>query len=148
MLYDVFRLSRLFGPLAAAVLCVGVANGADDRFFESHVRPLLKTHCFHCHGDEAKHEAGLDLRLVRSMLAGGESGPAIVAGKTAESLLLARIAADEMPPGKKKLTSSEKETILAWLRQGARTRRSESDQQCRNESGSEENHRPSLQTAN
>src|SRR4051794_1054568 len=69
--------------------------------YERHVRPILRTHCFQCHGEEAKPKAGLDLRLVRLMRRGGESGEAIVPGQHAESLLWERLEADEMPPGDK-----------------------------------------------
>src|SRR5436309_3493024 len=66
-------------------------------------RAILKAHCWQCHGEEEELKGGLDLRLVRSMEKGGDSGPAIVAGKHAESLLHQRVASGEMPPGKKKL---------------------------------------------
>ena len=32
--------------------------------FEQHVRPILKAHCFQCHGEEDKPKGKLDLRLV------------------------------------------------------------------------------------
>ena len=83
-----------------------VAGEAAARLtFEQHVRPILKAHCFQCHGEEAKPKARLDLRLVRTMTKGGTSGAAIVAGRHEESLLWERIDADEMPPGEKKLSS-------------------------------------------
>ncbi len=89
--------------------------------FEHDVRPILKAHCFLCHGEEEKPKGELDLRLVRLMMHGGESGPAIVAGKSAESLLLQRLRAGEMPPGPKKLLAKEIDTIAHWLDQGAAT---------------------------
>src|SRR5262245_21499584 len=49
--------------------------------FEAHIRPILKAHCFHCHGEEEKHEGKLDVRLTRLLVKGGESGAAIVPGK-------------------------------------------------------------------
>ncbi|MBC7821865.1 MAG: DUF1549 domain-containing protein, partial [Planctomycetaceae bacterium] len=93
--------------------------------FESQVRPILKTHCFQCHGEEEKREATLDLRLARLIVKGGESGPAIVAGKHAESLLWKRIAANEMPPGEKKLSEKERRIVAAWIDAGAKTARPE-----------------------
>jgi hypothetical protein len=67
--------------------------------FENHVRPLLVTHCIKCHGD-AKQEGGLRLTTIEELLRGGESGPAIVAGKPDESLLIEalRYESFEMPP--------------------------------------------------
>ena len=55
--------------------------------FETHVRSILKAHCWQCHGDEEKPEGKLDLRLVRLMSAGGESGPAISPGQPDTSLI-------------------------------------------------------------
>ncbi len=101
------------------------ALAADESFYESDVRPILKAHCFHCHGEEEEHQGNLDLRLVRTMLSGGDSGPAIAPGKPDESLLLQQISQDDMPPGEKKLSAAEKQKIRAWLEQGARTRRPE-----------------------
>ena len=73
--------------------------GAEEPLtFEQHVRPILKAHCFQCHGEEEEHEGNLDLRLVRLMAKGGDSGPAIVAGKAAKACLSQRMAAGEMPP--------------------------------------------------
>ncbi|MGC3966965.1 MAG: DUF1549 domain-containing protein [Pirellulales bacterium] len=93
--------------------------------FETHVRPILKAHCFHCHGEEEELQGGLDLRLVRLMTKGGESGTALVVGKHADSLLFQRIASDDMPPGDKKLSADERETIARWIDAGARTQKSE-----------------------
>jgi mono/diheme cytochrome c family protein len=93
--------------------------------FEQHVRPILKAHCFSCHGDEEKPKGKLDLRLVRTINKGGTSGQAIVAGRHEESLLWERIDGDEMPPGEKKLTPGQKATVTAWIDQGAATVRPE-----------------------
>ena len=45
------------------------AAGAETRVltFERDVRPILKAHCTHCHGEEEKPKAGVDLRLRRFM---------------------------------------------------------------------------------
>jgi hypothetical protein len=78
--------------LPACLLCAGpwpraTARGADagDRAasltYEQHVRPILKAHCFQCHGEQEKPKAKLDLRLVRLLRRGGRSGEAIVPGR-------------------------------------------------------------------
>ncbi|HCD00961.1 MAG TPA: hypothetical protein DER64_10575, partial [Planctomycetaceae bacterium] len=67
--------------------------------FERDVRAIFKAHCFECHGDTDKLKGGLDLRLKRFLIAGGESGASIVVGKPGESLLIERVATGEMPPG-------------------------------------------------
>ena len=63
------------------------------------VLPFLFTRCIVCHG-RRNQDAGLDLRSVESILKGGKSGPAVVPGKPAESLLIKRVHAKEMPPPK------------------------------------------------
>lgn len=111
--------------LVAGFVSAATAADSTSVLFERDVRPILKAHCWHCHGDEEKPEATLDLRLVRFMLKGGDSGPALVAGKTAESLIWKRIAAGEMPPKGKGLSDKEKATLSAWIEQGAKTARPE-----------------------
>jgi len=98
---------------------------AEDIVYEKHIRPVLKAHCFHCHGEEEKPEGGLDLRLVRTMLKGGESGPALIAGKAEESLLWQRIAAGEMPPEGKRLPEADQALLRRWIESGAKTARPE-----------------------
>ena len=95
--------------------------------FEARVRPILKAHCWQCHGDEEELEGSLDTRLARFLLKGGDSGPAIVPGKHAESLLYERISLGEMPPGDKRLAPGEIEAVAAWIDAGAKTARAEPD---------------------
>ncbi|MFO0918352.1 MAG: PSD1 and planctomycete cytochrome C domain-containing protein [Planctomycetaceae bacterium] len=103
------------------------ADAAADPVFETHVRPILKANCFHCHGDEEAVEGKLDLRLARLMIQGGDSGPALVIGQPEQSLLLQRIVAGEMPPGEKKLTSPQIDILRRWVASGAKTARPEPD---------------------
>lgn len=93
--------------------------------FEKHIRPILKAHCFHCHGEDGKTESELDLRLRRLIVQGGDSGPSIVAGKASESLLYQRIEAGEMPPEEKLIPKQDALTIKRWIEQGAITARKE-----------------------
>jgi mono/diheme cytochrome c family protein len=93
--------------------------------FEADVRPILKTHCFQCHGEEPELSGGFDVRLVRLMIAGGDSGPALDPGNPSESLVWDRIASGEMPPGSKKISPDEQQTIAAWIAAGAKTARQE-----------------------
>ena len=121
-----FKMSRQFLIVVAFVGLVqtGAEAGA-KRTFEADVRPIFKSHCFHCHGEESKTEGNLDVRLVRSLVAGGESGPAIVSGKARKSFLIERLESGEMPPGEKKLSTAELRVVKEWIDQGARTARPE-----------------------
>lgn len=101
------------------------ASPQQDYYFEKEVRPILKAHCFLCHGEEKQVEGRLDLRLVRLMVTGGDSGAAISIDQPDKSLLLERIRTDEMPPGPKKLSAEEKDRISKWLHLGAKTARPE-----------------------
>src|SRR2546423_10477921 len=75
--------------------------------FEKDIRPILKEHCFDCHGEGDKLRGGVDLRLRRLMLKGGDDGPVIVPGKPQKSLLFKMIYEGEMPKRGKKLTAEE-----------------------------------------
>jgi hypothetical protein len=95
--------------------------------YDTDVRPIFKAMCFHCHGEEEKPKGRLDMRMVRLMLKGGKSGPAIVPGKPDQSPLWKRIVTDEMPEGHKKLTAAQKATVKLWIEQGAKTPHVEPD---------------------
>ena len=64
---------------------------AEPPLFETHVRPILKAHCWQCHGEEDELKGALDARLARFLAKGGDSGPAIVPGDHDESLLYQRV---------------------------------------------------------
>lgn len=117
--------------LIAAVFCavpslLWAADRADDLRYETHVRSILKKHCFHCHGEEEHPEGGLDLRLLRFMATGGDSGTAVVPGNPEDSLLFQRLRDQEMPPDESKLlTADEIGVIRDWIAAGAKTVRPE-----------------------
>ena len=90
------------------------------QFFETSVRPVLVKHCSKCHGVE-KQESGLRVDDISFLRKGGDSGPAIVEGKPAESLLVAAIEHSdglEMPPDRK-LSKHEIQAIKKWIGEGA-----------------------------
>jgi len=119
-------MTRTALALAAAALLVGPA-AAQPPAFNADVRPILKAHCTDCHGETEKLKGGLDLRLRRLAVAGGESGPAVVPGKAAESLLIERITSGDMPPGKKKLSAAEIDVLRRWVAGGAQVEGPEPD---------------------
>lgn len=98
---------------------------SDPLTYEQHIRPIFRAHCFDCHGSTTELEGGLDLRLVRLMKAGGESGAAILPGRPDESLLLDRLLSGEMPPGETRVPDSEIALIERWIAGGAKTVRDE-----------------------
>jgi mono/diheme cytochrome c family protein len=96
-----------------------------DHTFESRARSILRAHCWHCHGEEPEIQGGLDLRLVRFIQTGGESGPAIVAGESSASLLIEKVVSGEMPPSGKGLSDAELDALKSWIDAGAKTARPE-----------------------
>ncbi|HAV61343.1 MAG TPA: hypothetical protein DCY13_03155 [Verrucomicrobiales bacterium] len=102
----------------AMVLC---ANEAADRHFVEKVKPLLDSRCVSCHGPD-KVKGGLRLDSRPALLQGGDTGPALVPGKPADSLMLQAVMHAkkdlEMPP-KEKLTPQDIEVLERWIRDGA-----------------------------
>src|SRR5438067_2193216 len=113
---------RLLLACLMTSLVAGACRAADKKpsgpTFEADVRPILKAYCFDCHGEGPKLRGGLDLRLRRLAVQGGDSGPAVVAGKPQDSLLYRRVRDGEMPPRKKKLSPDEVEHIGRWIAAG------------------------------
>lgn len=113
-------MRTLAGSLGWLLLGATLASGAEAPTFNAHIRPLFQAYCTECHGEEAKPKGGLDLRLRRFAVKGGESGAAVVAGKPDESLLIERIVSGDMPPGKKKLSPAEIDLLKRWIAAGAK----------------------------
>jgi len=87
--------------------------------YETDVAPILRDHCVKCHGALAR-KGGLDLRTVAAMTHGGDTGAALVPGKSGESLIIEQVASREMPPGKNpKLTDQQVAILRAWIDAGA-----------------------------
>ncbi len=90
-------------------------------FFESHIRPLFVEHCYECHSAEAANlRGGLRLNDRDGWLTGGDSGPAVMPGQAADSLLLQAIKYEsfEMPPDGK-LPDESIALIEQWITMGA-----------------------------
>jgi len=69
--------------------------------YDQHVRPLLSQNCYSCHGPEVQ-QSGLRLDLRQNALRGGDYGPVINPGNSAESKLIRRLVNGDgglqMPP--------------------------------------------------
>lgn len=93
--------------------------------FELEVLPVLERACFDCHGPHARRaRGGLRLDGREALLAGGDSGPAIVPGHPDASLLLQLVRHEvelfEMPPEvDERLSDEEIEVLERWIATGA-----------------------------
>lgn len=105
--------------VALTTLCIvstiGANGNAADIDFNRDVRPILSDKCYFCHGpDENTQEAGLRLDSRE------EAADVIESGE-----LMDRITSDDpdvlMPPPDSKiaLTDQERQTVQAWIDQGA-----------------------------
>ena len=107
------------------LLLTASAAPADDApiDYATQVKPILARHCAACHGVK-KQQVGLRIDSARGMLDGGDSGPAIVPGEAAKSLLFQAVTgtegASQMPPDGSKLSDEEIATIRKWINDGAK----------------------------
>jgi len=119
MSYLALRTTSAFILSALAVPCRG-ASGDPVEFFRERVLPVISSNCLSCHSSAKM--GGLQLDTREHVLAGGNSGPAIVPGKPAESLLIQAIththARLKMPP-QGKLTDQQIADVKTWVEAGA-----------------------------
>ena len=114
-------IAGLFTSATAVPAAEQPPTKAGIAFFEQKIRPVLVKHCYKCHSGRSKKLQGkfrLDSRdLIRK---GGETGPAVVAGKPGSSLLLDAIRYEslEMPPDGK-LPARVIADFETWIRMGA-----------------------------
>lgn len=90
--------------------------------FVKDIQPLLATHCVDCHGPD-DHQGYLRLDAKKIVFQGGLSGPTVIPGKSAQSILVRRITGigheKQMPPDGDALTDKQIGLIRAWIDQGA-----------------------------
>lgn len=107
-----------------AMCAVCISDEPDEiRFFREKIEPVLREQCYACHSGQAeKVQAGLRLDSRAAVLRGGESGPAVVPGKSAESLLIRAIRHEDglaMPPMNARLAESTIADFVKWVEIGA-----------------------------
>ncbi|MEY4176453.1 MAG: hypothetical protein RLY70_27, partial [Planctomycetota bacterium] len=117
--------AAMLGPtLAVLAACSPASADEGVDFFERKIRPVLVEHCQSCHSGEAdkagKLKGGLRVDSKAGLRLGGDSGPAVVEGDPANSLLLAALRYDglEMPP-KGKLPDTVIADFESWIKAGA-----------------------------
>jgi hypothetical protein len=115
-----FVASLAIAILAAAPVARG--DGAAVEFFEKRVRPLLVDNCYNCHSANTNAKGGLRVDDRNGLIEGGSSGPAVVPGDPAKSLLIRAVRhedeAPKMPP-KKRLSAEQVADLTRWIADGA-----------------------------
>ncbi len=114
---------RRSAVILALVTLLSSRSAADEMRFNRDIRPILSNRCFKCHGPDLK-KGGLDLQTRATALKQLKTGGhAIVPSKSAESLLIQRVTAEDpterMPPKGEPLTVTEIAKLKAWIDQGA-----------------------------
>ncbi|HEX4121507.1 MAG TPA: DUF1549 domain-containing protein [Verrucomicrobiae bacterium] len=125
-----------FAVILAATCVVALAQGAaltPDQIkalpppakhrvdFGTEVKPIFEASCIRCHG-RGRQKGGLRIDSRETLLKGGDSGPAAIAGKSAQSYIIALVSGidpdETMPKKGKKLTPEEVGVLRAWIDQG------------------------------
>lgn len=107
----------------ADVAADDVRTAAAERFAQE-LKPLLRQRCFSCHG-ALKQQANLRLDTVASIVRGGDSGPAAIAGNPDQSPLIQRVSANDlaqrMPPQHEgeSLSDAQIASLRAWIAAGS-----------------------------
>ncbi len=124
------RKGMLLGLAAALTLGVGGASAQElpppaekTVDFKADIWPIFESKCLECHGAEKK-KSGLRMHTKADAMTGGTEGPMLVAGKSAESLIVQLMAGtnenfDRMPPEGDPLTPEQIGLVRAWIDQGA-----------------------------
>jgi len=90
--------------------------------FAQDIQPIFARSCYGCHGS-LRQEAAFRLDAKDVALVGGDLGPAIMPGKSAESLLVqfvsGAVEGKVMPKKGERLNAEQIALIRAWIDQGA-----------------------------
>lgn len=113
-------LSAAITPEQAAQLPPPANHPID---FSKDIKPIFESSCIKCHG-RGRDKGGLRLDTRETILKGGDTGPAIVPGKSTESLLIELVQGFDpdsvMPKKGTKLTPEQIGLLRAWIDQGAK----------------------------
>jgi hypothetical protein len=97
-------------------------HAQDKVDFTTQIEPILKEHCYECHGVE-KGRGKLRLHVRDLALKGGATGPLLVPGNSAESYMVTRLMGggdeDQMPLDKDPLPEEQIALIKRWIDEGA-----------------------------
>ncbi len=110
--------------LLAVIAWPGAAKADEGVDYLRHIKPILAARCYACHG-ALEQKNGLRLDTAGLLKRGGDSGPAVVPGKSGESLLVRHVTgaggATRMPPESEGegLKPEQIAAIRRWIDPGA-----------------------------
>lgn len=127
------KLSQLIIGLLVASMAQGIASLTPEQVnqlppvahpvsFSKEIKPIFEASCISCHG-RGKSKGSFRMDTRETLLEGGDSGPAIVLGKSAESYLIELVMGFDpdsvMPQKGTKLTREQVGLLRGWIDQGA-----------------------------
>ncbi len=117
------RTATVLAGIAIAVARATPARSAEpvdratlEKAFADAVAPIFEQHCAECHNPDApEHE--LDLSSLDGAVKGGVSGPALLPGRAAESMIhkFVQFGADPHMPPEGQLNPSEIKVLAQWI---------------------------------
>ena len=114
-----------FLPFAIFLIPVvaAAAETQGDAFFREKVQPILSQRCYKCHSHGEKMKGNLLVDSREALVTGGDTGPAIIPGDPAKSLIIEAIGYKnqdmQMPPKGEKLSDGQIATLTEWVKIGA-----------------------------
>jgi WD40 repeat protein len=114
-------------PTQADPITIAKVSRTTPVDFQKDIVPILRKKCLACHST-SEGQGELVLETAQTMIKGGDTGAAVIAGKSAESLLLKLASHQEepfMPPpdndvAAAPLTPQELGLVKLWVDQGAK----------------------------
>jgi hypothetical protein len=95
----------------------------DEVDYVKQIKPILSARCYACHSALRK-KSGLRVDTAAELIAGGEAGPAVMPGKSADSYLISMLSGESgtrMPPESEgaALTAEQIALFRKWIDEGA-----------------------------
>jgi Planctomycete cytochrome C len=127
MVASVVALAMGTATTAAIVNAPQACAAQEQVSFKDDILPLLQWRCSSCHkpGGAGYQKSGLDLTSYAGVMKGTKFGPMVIPREPESSNLMLLLdwrasPALRMPHGKKQLSSCDRNSIRAWIRQGAK----------------------------
>ena len=114
------RRRLLAGSLLLAALVLGSAGGRSQPAPEEAAGKILARECYSCH-NQVKREGALSLHTYRTLMKGGNHGPALVPGNSDESRMIQMVEGllEPIMPEDGFLADQDIEALRAWVDAGA-----------------------------
>ncbi len=116
-------MRRFIALIASVMALLPITAAGDEVDYVKQVKPILTARCYACHSALRK-KSGLRVDTAVDLIAGGDAGPAVVPGKSADSYLINMLTGESgsrMPPEDEgaALTAEQIAVIKQWIDEGA-----------------------------